>query len=43
MFISSLVEDILDLSRIEFKNFELNNTMFHVKQVVDEIFSMVEL
>ena len=43
MFISSLVEDILDLSRIEFQSFELSYSQFPVKSVIDDIFSMVEL
>ena len=42
MFISSLVEDILDLSRIEFQSFELNYSEFSIKTVIEEIYSMVE-
>ena len=42
LFIASLVEDILDLSRIEFNSFELNNSQFNPKEVVDEVYEMVE-
>lgn len=34
----ALVEDILDLSRLEFKSFELNYSEFNPKQVVDEVY-----
>ena len=37
----SLVEDILDLSRIEFNNFELHYSWFNIRDVIEEVFSMV--
>lgn len=38
----SLVEDILDLSRIEFNQFKLNISEFYVEDIIKEIFTMVE-
>jgi K+-sensing histidine kinase KdpD len=38
----NLIEDILDMSRLEFNNFELNLSWFRVEEVVKEIYEMIE-
>ena len=36
-----LVEDILDLSKIQFDNFEKNLSWFRVSDIVKEVFEIV--
>lgn len=36
------IEDILDISRIEFKNFQINYSWFSLNNVIDEVFDIVE-
>ena len=38
----NLIEDILDLSRIKFDNFEEIHGWFNFEELVNEIFDMVE-
>eukprot|EP00347_Sterkiella_histriomuscorum_P006650 403351958 len=40
-FLMNLVEDILDLSRFEFNKFELNNSRFDIRLLIDEAFMMI--
>jgi signal transduction histidine kinase len=36
----NLVEDILDLSRLEFNKFELNNSWFLITDLIEEVFQL---
>jgi signal transduction histidine kinase len=38
---ANLVEDIIDLSRIEFNKFELNESWFSMKDLLEEVFDIV--
>jgi signal transduction histidine kinase len=38
----NLIEDILDFSRIQFSNFDLNYSCFHIDEIIDEVFEIVE-
>lgn len=38
---ANLVEDIIDLSRIEFNKFELNENWFSIKDLLEEVFDIV--
>jgi signal transduction histidine kinase len=40
-FMTNLVEDIIDLSRIEFNKFELNEAWFSMKDLIEEVFDIV--
>lgn len=37
-----LIEDILDLSKIQFNSFEQNLTWFSLQRVIDDVFDMVD-
>jgi signal transduction histidine kinase len=37
----NLIEDILDMSRLEFNNFELNISFFKLEEIVNEIYEMM--
>jgi signal transduction histidine kinase len=38
----SLIEDVLDMSRLEFNNFELNLSWFCVDHIIKEVFDMMQ-
>jgi len=39
---TNLVDDIIDLSRIEFNRFELHEEWFSVSELIHEIFDIVQ-
>jgi K+-sensing histidine kinase KdpD len=41
MYMLNLIEDILDMSRLEFNNYELNLSWFKIEDIVNEIYEMM--
>jgi K+-sensing histidine kinase KdpD len=41
MYMFNLIEDILDMSRLKFNNFELNLSWFKIEDIVNEIYEMM--
>jgi K+-sensing histidine kinase KdpD len=42
MYMFNLIEDILDMSRLEFNNYDLNLSWFKIEDIVHEIYEMME-
>ncbi len=42
LFMQNIIEDIMDLSKIEFNKFEENPTLFSIKDAIEEVLELVE-